>query len=91
MCIRDRIHIDPNGVDRGSIFDTNPSIDFNSPNNAGGIINLIDGFKRADTGVILPKFNTVEFLQGSRIFATINQTMLAASDSGITIYYLPIN
>jgi len=83
--------IDTSGVDQGSIFSVTPKIDSTSSNVSYGFRSLSPSFDVSPIGVTLPTFSKTEFLQGEAVYLKLNQSMVAAQNCGLAIYFRPTN
>ncbi len=87
----DIIWKDTSGVDQGSIFSTTPKINSTSSNETIGLRNLTTSQDISPTGVTLPVFSKTTFFAGESLYLKLNSSMVAAQNSGLTIFYKPIN
>lgn len=87
----DIIWINQAGVVQGSIFSTKPSISFSAGNNKVGFRNLVTGTDVAPAGVTLPVLSKTTFLEGESVYLVLNTAQVGALNSGLTLFYRPIN
>lgn len=83
--------IDTSGVDQGSIFLTTPKINSTATDKTIGFANLTTGTSVTPTGVTQPVFSKTTFLEGESLYLALNDSMISASNCGLTIFYKPIN
>jgi len=77
------------GVDQGSLLSTKPVI-----SNTASVVafeSFVTGFDITPAGVTMPVFNKTTFLQGEAIYFVIEQAQNNAKNTGMIIYYRPIN
>lgn len=87
----DLIWKNTSGVDQGSIFSVTPKISSAAANEAVGFSNLTTGTTVSPTGVTLPTFSKTTFNEGESVYLKLNDSMVAAQNCGLTIFYKPIN
>jgi hypothetical protein len=83
--------IDTSGIDQGSIFSTQASIDSTSSDETIGFRNLTTSTDISPTGVTLPVFSKTQFLEGESVYLVLTSSMVSAVNCGLTIFYRPIN
>jgi hypothetical protein len=79
------------GATQGSIFSTTPKISSTSANETVAFNNLITTTTVTPTGVTQPVFSKTQFLEGESVYMKLNSSMVSAQNSGISIFYRPIN
>jgi len=80
------------GVDNGSIFTVKPSFDPTSGNDSYLLTDIITPTDIVTgTGIINPRVNKFQFLQGEAIRATLVSGMSGAQDAQLNVFYRPIN
>jgi len=79
------------GVTQGSIFSTKPSISSASLDETVAFKSLITNTVVTPAGVTNGILSKTTFLEGDSLYLELTNTMLAARNCGLTLFYRPIN
>jgi len=81
--------IDVNGVDQGSIFTVTPKV--TATTQVSAFKNLVTNTEVNPAGTVLPTFAKTTFLEGESLYLKLNTSMIEGFNSGLNLFYRPIN